>query len=86
MATRRGYFRNDLANSNPAELCLRYTLNPPTSGLFELQQRERLDLAVENVVWKFRADFPKEAVRQARDRLEEFGFDVLSQQPVSAAN
>jgi hypothetical protein len=74
-----GYFRNDLANSNPAELCLRYTLNPPTSGLMELKARDRLDLAVENVVWKFRADFPKEAVAKARDRLAELGFDVTSQ-------
>jgi hypothetical protein len=74
-----GYFRNDLANSNPAELCLRYTLNPPTSGLLELQQRGRLDLSVENVVWRFRKDFPHEAVARARDRLEEFGFDVRTQ-------
>ena len=55
LATPAGYFRNDLANSNPAELCMRYTANPPTSGLLELQKRKRLDLAVENVVWKFRA-------------------------------
>lgn len=76
---RAGYFRNDLANSNPAELCMRYTLNPPTEGLLRLQEEDRLDLAVENVVWKFRADFPREVVRKARDRLAEFGFDVAQQ-------
>src|SRR5688572_21937100 len=74
-----GYFRNDLANSNPAELCLRYTLNPPTSGLFELQQRGRLDL---NVVWKFRQDSPKRASTQARERLKEMGFDVTRQKSI----
>ena len=78
-----GYFRNDFANSNPAELCMRYTMNPPTSGLFELQQRKRLDLAVENVVWNFGSDFPKPVVVQARDRLKEFGFDVRTQKPIS---
>jgi hypothetical protein len=79
-----GYFRNDLANSNPAELCLRYTLNPPTDGLLRLQAEGRLDLAVENVVWRFRDDFPRDAVSRARTRLAEFGFDVVSQRSVKA--
>jgi hypothetical protein len=78
-----GYFRNDLANSNPAELCLRYTLNPPTDGLLRLQAEGRLDLAVENVVWKFRDDFPRDAVSRARARLAEFGFDVVAQRSAS---
>jgi hypothetical protein len=74
-----GYFRNDLANSNPAELCLRYTLNPPSEGLMTLVELDRLDLSVENVVWKFRRDFPAEAVTKARARLAELGFDVVKQ-------
>lgn len=74
-----GYFRNDLANSDPAELCMRYTLNPPTDGFMRLLQEDRLDLAVENAVWKFRQDFPREVVSKARDRLREFGFDVVTQ-------
>lgn len=74
-----GYFRNDLANSNPAELCLRYTLNAPSKGLMTLVQLGRLDLSVENVVWKFRRDFPAEAVAKARNRLAELGFDVTTQ-------
>jgi hypothetical protein len=74
-----GYFRNDLANSNPAELCLRYTFNPPSVGLMTLVDLDRLDLSVENVVWKFRRDFPAEAVAKARNRLAELGFDVVKQ-------
>lgn len=74
-----GYFRNDLANSNPAELCLRYTLNPPSEGLMKLAELDCLDLSVENVVWKFRRDFPSDAVAKARTRLAEMGFDVLKQ-------
>ena len=78
-----GYFRNDLANSDPAELCVRYTLNTPTDGFLRLKAERRLDLAVENVVWTFRKDFPPEAVRQAPTRLAEFGFDVVTQRPIA---
>jgi len=42
----------------------------------------QLDLAVENVVWSFRMDFPSTVVKQARDRLIEFGFDPIKQQPI----
>ena len=73
------YFRNDLANSDPAELCVRYTMNPPTDGYMRLCELNRLDLAVENVVWMFRADFPPEVVKHARQRLADFGFDVVTQ-------
>jgi hypothetical protein len=77
-----GYFRNDLANSDPAELCMRYTLNPPTEGYLRLYEERRLDLAVENVVWKFRADFPTEVVKRARQRLADFEFDVITQSDI----
>jgi hypothetical protein len=80
-----GYFRTDLANSDPAELCMRYTLNPPTDGFLRLKDEGRLDLAVENAVWKFRGDFPAEVVRQARTRLADFGFDVMTQREVEGA-
>jgi hypothetical protein len=73
------YFRNDLANSDPAELCMRYTLNPPTEGFLRLQTEGRLDLAVENVVWQFRDSFPRDVTQKARTRLHEFGFDVTTQ-------
>jgi hypothetical protein len=44
-----------------------------------LVELNRLDLSVENVVWKFRGDFPAEAVSKARARLAELGFDVVTQ-------
>ena len=74
------YFRNDLANSDPEELWIRYTTNPPTEGYMRLVQERRLDLAVENVVWHFREHFSPEIVKRARQRLAEFGFDALTQQ------
>lgn len=74
-----GYFRNDLANSEPDELCIRYTTNPPTEGYMRLVEEDRLDLAVENVVWKFRQEFDPAIVKQARQRLAQFGFDVVKQ-------
>jgi hypothetical protein len=81
-----GYFRNDLANSDPAELCMRYTMNPPTDGYMRLCREDRLDLAVENVVWKFRQDFPPDIVKQARRRLADFGFDVVTQRASAHAS
>lgn len=74
-----GYFRNDLANSEPDELCVRYTMNPPTEGYMRLVEEDRLDLAVENVVWKFRTEFDPAIVKKARQRLADFGFDVVKQ-------
>jgi hypothetical protein len=74
-----GYFRKDLANNEPDDLCIRYTTNPPTDGYMRLVKEGRLDLAVENVVWTFRQDFPPEIVQKARQRLADFGFDVIKQ-------
>jgi hypothetical protein len=75
-----GRFFADLANSEPDDLCVRYTLGPPTEGFVRLTDESRLDLAVENVVWRFREHFPAEVAEAARRRLDALGFDVLRQQ------
>jgi hypothetical protein len=77
-----GRFFADLANSEPDDLCVRYTLGPPTEGFLRLVDEDRLDLAVENVVWTFRDHFPQVVVAAARQRLQALGFDVVKQQHV----
>lgn len=70
----------DVANSDPAELVLRYVLaKEMTDGFERLWREERLDLAVENLAWKNRSMFPPKVAREARVRLAAAGFDVLTQ-------
>lgn len=70
----------DLGSNGPEDLVRRYTLAPhPTAGFERLWREGRLDLAVENVAWRFRAEFPDEVGVAARQRLEQAGFDVLRQ-------
>lgn len=74
------YYLQDVANSDPAELVLRYVLAKDiTDGYERLWREKRLDLAVENVAWRFRAEFPPKVGREARARLAASGFDVLKQ-------
>ena len=74
----------DLANSDPAELVLRYVLaKDPTDGFHRLWSERRLDLAVENIAWKHRSVFPPSAGKAASARLAAAGFDVRTQSHVA---
>ena len=66
--------------ADPAELVYKYVLaKDMTDGYERLWREGRLDLAVENVAWRYRRHFPPEVGRSARSRLEASGFDVLKQ-------
>jgi len=70
----------DVANSDPAEIILRYVLaKEMTEGFERLWLEKRLDLAVENLAWKNRHLFPAEVGREAKGRLAAAGFDVRTQ-------
>ncbi len=70
----------DVANSDPAELVYKYVLaKNPTDGYERLWRERRLDLAVENVAWRYRRRFPPAVGKAARTRLEASGFDVQTQ-------
>lgn len=76
-------YLQDVTNSDPAELVYKYVLaKEPTSGFARLWEERRLDLSVENVAWKFRANFPARVSRAARDRLMAMDFNVLQQRHV----
>ncbi|HVD40632.1 MAG TPA: hypothetical protein VNC16_06475 [Solirubrobacterales bacterium] len=73
-------YLQDVANSDPAELVLRYVLaKDMTDGFERLWREERLDLTVENLAWKRRRMFPEKVGRKAKERLEAAGFDVHTQ-------
>jgi hypothetical protein len=62
----------DLANSDPSELCWRYVFNrEQQDGLTPLWEEARLELSVENVVWRRQALFASasEIIREAERRL-----------------
>jgi hypothetical protein len=74
-------YLQDVANSDAAELVLRYVMAKDMTDGFERLWREgRLDLTVENLAWKHRSMFPPKVGRQARERLMAAGFDVRTQQ------
>ena len=74
------YYLQDVANSDPAELVYKYVLaKDMTDGYERLWREGRLDLAVENVAWRYRSAFPPKVGRSAKSRLEASGFDVLKQ-------
>jgi hypothetical protein len=81
-----GYFRADLANSAPDALCMRYVMNEPSDGFVRLLAEGRLDLAVENAVWKFRNYFPPTVVKRAQQRLDAVGFDVWTQREIKGVS
>ncbi len=73
-------YLQDVSNSDPAELILRYVLaKEMTDGFFRLWREKRLDLTVENVAWRYRKLFPPKVGREAAQRLSACGFDVRSQ-------
>jgi hypothetical protein len=73
-------FTQDLNNSEPDELVVRYVMDKtPRDGFFRLWENKRLDLAVENVAWKNRHLFQPEVGEAAKERLCEHGFDVETQ-------
>jgi hypothetical protein len=73
-------YLQDVANSDPAELVLRYVLaKEMTDGFERLWSEKRLDLAVENIAWKNRHMFPPRVGREAEARLAAAGFDVRTQ-------
>jgi hypothetical protein len=73
----------DLANSDPAELVLRYVMaKEPTDGFARLWTEHRLDLSVENIAWKHRHAFPPSVGKAAAARLAAAGFDVRTQRHV----
>jgi hypothetical protein len=73
-------YLQDVANSDPAELVYKYVLaKDMTDGYERLWREGRLDLAVENIAWRYRKYFPPEVGRSARARLDASGFDVLKQ-------
>jgi len=73
-------YLQDVANSDPAELVLRYVLAKEMTDGFERLWREgRLDLTVENLAWRHRTMFPSKVGREARERLAAAGFDVVTQ-------
>src|SRR3954452_13564185 len=77
-------YLQDVANSDPAELIYKYTLaKDVTDGFERLWRERRLDLAVENVAWKYRPLFPASVGRAARERLAAAGFDVVRQRHVN---
>src|SRR4051812_36190248 len=70
-------YLEDLANSDPAELVLRYVLaKDPTDGFERLWSEGRLDLSVEYVAWKHRHLFPPRVGQSAAARLAAADFDV----------
>ena len=79
-------YLQDLANSDPEALILRYVLaKEMTDGFFRLWEEQRLDLTVENVAWRNRAMFPRKVGQAAAERLAACGFDVRTQQHVKHA-
>jgi hypothetical protein len=77
-------YLQDVANSDPAELILRYVLaKEMTDGFFRLWQEKRLDLTVENVAWLNRRLFPPKVGKAAAERLSACAFDVRTQQHTS---
>ena len=75
-------YLEDLANSDPAELCWRYVFNrEQQDGFTRLWQEGRLDLSVENVVWRRRSLFSAspEIVREAERKVAGAEFDVRTQ-------
>ncbi|MGZ4391192.1 MAG: hypothetical protein ACXVRK_03560 [Gaiellaceae bacterium] len=73
-------YLQDLANSDPAELVLRYVMaKDPTDRFQRLWMDQRLDLTVENVAWRHRDLFPPRVGQTAAARLEAAGFDVKTQ-------
>lgn len=73
-------YLQDVANSDPAELVLRYVIAKEMTDGFERLWREgRLDLTVENLAWQYRSMFPPKVGREARERLAAAGFDVRTQ-------
>lgn len=73
-------YLQDVANSDPEALILRYVLAKEMTDGFERLWREgRLDLTVENVAWKHRAMFPPKVGREAAAGLAAAGFDVRAQ-------
>jgi hypothetical protein len=73
-------YLQDVANSDPEALVLRYVLaKEMTDGFERLWSEKRLDLAVENLAWKNRAMFPPKVGREAEARLAAAGFDVRTQ-------
>ena len=78
-------FLQDLATSDPGELIARYVLAPrPSAGFERLWQEGRLDVAVENVAWKYRHLFPPAVGEAAAKRLKAVGFDVHGQRMAPA--
>jgi len=75
-------YLQDVANSDPAELIFKYILKDPTDGFNRLWQEQRLDLAVENIAWRYRSLFPPKVGKTAADRLAACGFDVRTQKHV----
>jgi hypothetical protein len=74
----------DVANSDPTELVYKYVLAKDiTDGFERLWSEGRLDLTVENIGWKFRAQFPPAVGSAARDRLAAAGFDVVRQRMIA---
>ena len=77
-------FLQDVANSDPEALVLRYVLaKDMTSGFHRLWEEKRLDLTVENVAWRHRKVFPPKVGRAAGERLAACGFDVRTQRHVA---
>ncbi len=73
-------YKQDVANSDSAELIYKYTLAKDiTDGFERLWRERRLDLTVENVAWRFRHLFPARVGQAARTRLAADGFDVVRQ-------
>jgi hypothetical protein len=73
-------YLQDVANSDPEALVLRYVLaKEMTDGFERLWREQRLDLTVENLAWRHRALFPSKVGRQAATRLSAAGFDVKTQ-------
>jgi hypothetical protein len=74
------YYLQDLANSDPEALVLRYVLaKDMTDGFYRLWEEQRLDLTVENVAWRTRTVFPRRVGQAAAERLAACGFDVRTQ-------
>jgi hypothetical protein len=75
----------DLATSDPGELIVRYVLAPrPSAGFERLWQERQLDVAVENVAWKYQHLFPPEVGEAAAKRLKAAAFDVHTQRMAPA--
>ena len=77
-------YLQDVANSDPEALILRYVLaKEMTDGFYRLWEEKRLDLTVENVAWRNRAMFPPKVGRAAAERLAACGFDVRAERHVA---